>query len=345
MIHRYPVHLTTLEEDFRAIGLLPGREISEMDDATEPRDIPSPDPSTLHGLDDSEETGGARHKYAKQPRPKMAPDDSDDHDDPLDAGATQHGAKRAGSYKPVAYGKEASLESVGYPDGYTTLKGKLLDRVKMLTPTGPEPKIAQGLAPATDTGLGTPKRMESANVSRAAELVGEVEALIAGSQMDEDTNNLSHGFYLIAENCSLLADRLIDIAESYNVDSAIEMIENVYHNAVEAHSIIESSDEELDLASLKEAFRIMTLALMDAVEAYDGTISEMSEDDDEDDDEDEHGHGDHDHGDEHDDDDDDEHDDDDDDEHDDDDDQEEGKHLGGMAAKMAMLRAMKKMGK
>jgi hypothetical protein len=313
--------LTTLEEDFRKIGLLPPeKKLQEVDDSTEPRDIPSPDPSTMgggSGNDDSQATP-ARHKYAKQPKPKMAPDEKDDHDDPLEAGATQ-GGKSAGSYKKVAGGKEASLENVNYPQGYQTLKDKVMARAK---DKGKTPAVAQGLEP-TKSIAGMGKKHESQNVSRAAELVGEVEALLQGSQMGEDLNNLAHGFTLIGENCSLLASRLVDIAEHYNVDDAISEMEQLYDSAVEACSIIESAEEEeeVDVDGLKEAFRVMTLSLMDAVEMYDATLVEMSkEDDDKDDDDD----------------DDDKKDDDDDDDDDDDKDDD-----GGMAARMAKLKAMK----
>lgn len=293
MIHRYPVHLTTLEEDFRNIGLLPAKEISEVDDSTMPRDIPSPDPSTLGDLDDSEGSGGARHKYAKQPRPKMTPDESDDHDSPEEAGATQSGSRRAGKYMPVAHGKEASLESVEYK----TLKDRLMARAK---DKGHDPAIAQGLDPAENMLGGKRSKMESVGVSRAAQLVNEVEELIAQSQASDSLVNLFNGFNLVAENCALLANRLNDISEHYNVSSAIDMMENLYHSAVEACDIIEgysnntveSVEDELDIDSLNEAFRVMTLSLMDAVEAYDNTLSEMyemgdDEDDGEDDDEDE----------------------------------------------------------
>ena len=60
MIHRYPVHLTTIEEDFKKIGIIPedqlteshseeGNELTELDNPQNPRDVPSPDPSTLGG--------------------------------------------------------------------------------------------------------------------------------------------------------------------------------------------------------------------------------------------------------------------------------------------------------
>lgn len=330
MNHRYPVQLTTLEEDFRAIGLLPQREISEVDDSTDPRDIPSPDPSTAAGNDDSQPTP-ARHKYAKQLKPKQSPDDTNDHDDPLEAGATQ--AKKGGSYKAVSGGKEASIarsESVE-PKGYQLLKNKIM---KGASDNGKTVAVAQGLAPvAKIAGM---SKKESANISRASELVNEVEALLNGSQVSEDYNNLAHGFGLISENCSLLADRLVDLAEHYNVDKAISAMESLYNNAIEAAQIVEmktkkkkddeddddeDDDAEEALESFKEAFRLMTLQLMDAVEAYDATITEASKDDDDDDDSDD--------------------DDSDDDSDDDDDDSDDDSEKGGIAARMAKLKAGK----
>lgn len=324
--------LTTLEEDFRAIGLLPQKQLSEVDNSAEPRDIPSPDPSTDTGSD--MQAMPARNKYAKQPKPKMTPTETDDHDEPEDAGGTQ-GGKKGGSYKPVAGGKEASLrrEDAEYPSSYKELKNAIMKRATPAANQGKAPAVAQGLAP-TDKIAGMSKKHEGRNLSRAAELVGEVEALLAGSQMSEDYNNLAHGFALISENCSLLADRLVDIAEHYNVDHAIKAMEELYNNAIEASQIIEMKSKKKDdkddddddddddadeaLESIKEAFRLMTLQLMDAVESYDATITEMSKDDDDDDDKD---------------------DDDDDDDKDDDKDDDDDK--GGIAARMAKLKAGK----
>lgn len=313
MIHRYPVALTTLEEDFRSIGLLPDRELSEADDAEDPRDIPSPDPSTSTG---GAPAGGARHKYAKQPKQKMAPDDGNGGHEPLDAGAAR--GKSSGSYKRVA----GNMESVAYPSGYKALKSKIMQNVK---DTGQAPAVAQGLPPVKG-GLGKmkPQKIESTHLTRAAELVHELESMVSASQVNEEAENLAHGFALIGENSSLLTDRLIDLAESFDVDDVIAEMETLYANAAEAYSIIESLTDEDDLEDIKEAFKVMTLQLMDAVEKYDITLSEMSDDDDDDDDSD--------------DDDDDDDSDDDDDDSDDDDDKGDDED-DGVAAKLAALKA------
>ena len=55
MINRKNFVLTTVEEDFKKIGIIPenslteSSQLHEMDDPRNPRDIPSPDPSTLGG--------------------------------------------------------------------------------------------------------------------------------------------------------------------------------------------------------------------------------------------------------------------------------------------------------
>jgi hypothetical protein len=325
--------LTTLEEDFRAIGLLPPektQEISEVDNSNEPRDIPSPDPSTAAGNDDSEPTP-ARHKYAKQLKPKMAPSEGGNPYDPdEDGGSQKKGSK--GSYTPPKGGKEARLEGAEYPSSYKVLKDKLVKAKDQ----GKAPAVAQGLAPVKSiAGM----KKEGANVSRAAELVSEVEALLNGSQMDEEVNALVQGFDLISANCSLLANRLVDIAEHYNVDRAISAMESLGTDAEEARGIIEAflkaskeaanegtESDPLDLESIKDAFRIMTMSLMDAVEAYDATLSEMKDDSDDDDDDD------------------DDSDDDDDDDSDDDDDDDSDDDKGSIAARMAKLKAGNKKG-
>src|ERR1700744_2031268 len=113
-MNRYKkVILTTVEEDFRAIGLLP--KLQESDDPTQPRDIPSPDPSTLAGLDDSEGDKAAHLPGAKQPKPKMGPppDDSDVMDPDEDGGSTSATRSRGGKEAVVRGSKEASLKGEG----------------------------------------------------------------------------------------------------------------------------------------------------------------------------------------------------------------------------------------
>jgi hypothetical protein len=338
--NRYPVQLTSLEEDFRAIGLLPQLQLREVDDSTEPRDVPSPAPETE--VDDDMPAMTARHKYAKQPKPKMAPDVMDDHDDPLEAGGTM-GKKSKASYKSVAGSGEASISRLeaSEPKGYQMMKNRIMNGSK----EGETPAIARGLAPA-DKKMKVSKlvKKESTNMRRSSQLVSEIEALINGNQVSEDYKNLSYGFSLISENCSLLADRLVDLAEHYNVDEAIATMESLYNNAIEASKIVEmkadkdsedmedtvvkskkkkdaddddSEDDEDTLESIKEAYRLMTLQLLDAVESYDATMSEAkAESDDEDCDDDSE----------------------DDDEDSEEDDSEED---NGIAARMAKLRAAK----
>ena len=182
MNRRYPVQLTTIEEDFRAIGLLPKEELHESqealhegDDPRSPRDIPSPDPSTLAGNDDSEGSinKNARHKYAKQPRPRIAPSDRDDHEDPMDAGGKMS-SKRAGSYNKKPNYREGvdGNPKAEYPDGYKTLRKRMVDKSKGAHYDGGEdPDVAQGLAPTKRIG-GMGKKQESSYVNLAAELVG-----------------------------------------------------------------------------------------------------------------------------------------------------------------------------
>lgn len=317
MNHRYPVQLTTIEEDFRAIGLLPQEELRESsgalyegDDPRNPRDIPSPDPSTLAGNDDSEGSinKNARHKYARQPRPRIAPSDQSDHEDPMDAGGKMS-SKRAGSYnkKPnYREGVDGNPKSE-YPDGYKTLRKRMVDKSKGAHYDGGEdPAVAQGLAPTKKIGgMG-----ESGYMNRAAELVGELDALVHGSQVNEDFDNLGRGFALLGENAALLAERLVDISDDFDIEGAYAAMESLYDSASEAYDIVEmkvthetdkraaiangarvkeedTGDEELEVEDIKDAFRLMTLDLMDAVEAYDAAIAEMVDsDDDEDDDDD-----------------------------------------------------------
>lgn len=311
MHHRYPFQLTTMEEDFRNIGLLPQMELTEevndlqeVDNPLDPRDIPSPDPSTLGGLDNS---GGkintkARHATGQQPRPAIAPDEKNDHDDPLDAGSTQKG-RSAGGYNKKPNMREGQEEGPDASYGYDQYK--IIAKKPGMEPTdgknadtGKKPDVAQGASATRSIG----GMKESGTLSRAAQLMGEVEALLHGAQTDEDVNQLYRGFNLIGEDAALLADRLTEISDEYHVEHVIEAMEELSNYAIEMLNITEAvdsfeadkkkaikngdympeddEDEEVDLEDIKRVFQAMTLDLMDAVEAYDQVLSEKAKDDD-----------------------------------------------------------------
>jgi hypothetical protein len=307
MNRRYPVHLTTMQEDFKAIGLIPEDsltedydEMTEGDDPRHPRDIPSPDPSTLAGNDDSEGSinAKARHKYARQPRPRIAPSDKNDHDDPMDAGGkmkSKGGYNKKPNYREGVDGNPRHE----YPDGYKTLRKRLVDKSKGAHYDGGEdPDVAQGLSPTNSIGG---MRKESAYVSRASALIGELDALVSGSQVNEDFDNLGRGFSLLGENAALLAERLVDISDDYDVEDVYAAMESLYDSACEAFDIVEMKvtgekerkaaianganvkeegfEDEASVEDIKDAFRLMTLDLMDAVESYDSAIAEMCKDD------------------------------------------------------------------
>ena len=91
-----------MQEDFRAIGLLAEDEtLDEVDNPQNPRDIPSPDPTTMGGLDNSAGAGNSKAKQAcaNQPKPAMSPSKDGDHEDPLQAGGAQKGKLRGASHR------------------------------------------------------------------------------------------------------------------------------------------------------------------------------------------------------------------------------------------------------
>lgn len=312
MRNRYPILLTTVEEDFKRIGLLPQDQISEVDDPQKPRDIPSPDPSTLDGLDDSEGDKSAHQAGAKQPKPKMGPpaDDAEKAGMDPDKEGGSAGAHKgeSGKYHKVAGGKEASLESKQYmlAKKQPGVKGSGKNK-------GQKPAIAQGLKPAKRVG-----GMHEGRFVKAASLVEEVHGLLRGVQTSEEMDDLMRGFRLVAEDASLLSDRLTEIADKYEVEEIVSKMESLSVDAVEALSVIESelehvgddgdeaaaiahsgdvadvesvdqadgksdrdADEPYDIPSpaFKEQAEMVLAAmvhqLMEALEAYDSVVEEM----------------------------------------------------------------------
>jgi hypothetical protein len=243
MIHRYPRILTTVEEDFRKIGLLPplneGKQLSEVDDPAKPRDIPSPEPSTLPGLDTSGGDKSANHKTAKQPKPAMGPDDDDSAVmDPIEDGGSKGAHKSKGSYHKVPGGKEASIK--GENKGYMLAKKNVHPKGKG---KGQAPAVAQGLKPAKKIGgmSKTSSRMESVGtLGKAATLIEEVTGLLRGVQIDEAVDNLMRGFRLVSEDAALLADRLTEMADVYHVEKLVSEMEELSRAAAEAIDIVET---------------------------------------------------------------------------------------------------------
>jgi hypothetical protein len=227
---RHPVILSTVEEDFRAIGLLP--ELSEADDPKEPRDIPSPDPSTLSGLDDSEGDKEAETPTARQPKPKMCPPDDDAEEsgyEPEEAGGSQQKSK--GEYKKVPHGKEASLESKMYrKSDKQPMMGNKRNR-------GDKVMMAKGLMPVKKIGG---MKEESTTLNKAHALLEEVSGLIRGVQTDEAVDEMLRSFKLVAENAALLSDRLTEISDQYEVESITSEMEELSRDAVEMIDIIEN---------------------------------------------------------------------------------------------------------
>lgn len=236
MYNRYPRVLTTVEEDFRKIGLL-----QETDDPAKPRDIPSPDPSTLSGLDDSEGDKKAHTPSAKQPKPKMGPaaDDAeksgyDPEEDGGSKGATKGGS---GKYTPPAGGKEAGLKGESKAAYQNSKKGvgpKGKGKNK-----GQKPALAMGLKPVKKhAGM-----KAEGTFGKAANLIEEVNDLLRGVQIDEEIDGLMRGFRLVAEDAALLADRLTEISDRYHVEEMVAAMESLSQDAVEALDIIENDIE------------------------------------------------------------------------------------------------------
>lgn len=287
-----------MEEDFKKIGLIPNNSLTEEDGnpSKEPykaRNVPSPDPSTLPGLDDSEGNKSAKSDGAKQPKPKMSPSDDADYDVDEDGGSEGAGKKGSGSAKVVQGSKEASL------------KGEAKEMLKkMVLKADPQGKYKKAKAKNPEvnkviTKGGHPAMEDEEILDRAAAMIEEVEELLSTIAEREELNNLIKGFKLVSENAANLADNLVDMADEYEVEDTIEALEGLAVDAAEVAEVFESVDlEELDMeddeedmeegaeaykprtvktAKMKKAedlFRAMVTTLMDALEAYDATIDE-----------------------------------------------------------------------
>ncbi len=310
---RHPVVLSSFEEDFRKIGLLPA--LDETDDPTKPRDVPSPDPDTLGGLDDSEGTPSAKTASAKQPKPKMGPppDDSDAMDPDEDGGSAGAQKQKSGATK-VQGSKEASLRAESSQYVVTAKQPGLRAKGKN---KGEKPELALGLKPVKKlAGMKAEGRF-----SAAAVLIEEVQGLLHSVQIDEEVDQIMRGFRLVAEDAALLADRLTEISDRYKVESLVADMEDLSSDAAEALEAMESEIETLDGGSEEDeatvnssdvhegsdknglsdpdvdsdevydvpspAFKeqceailqVMTSRLMGVLEAYDGAMDHMAQED------------------------------------------------------------------
>ncbi len=312
---RHPVILTSKEEDFRAIGLLP--PLTEADDPSVPRDVPSPAPETLDGLDDSEGEKSAHSATAKQPKPKMGPP-ADDASvmDPEEDGGSAGAQKSSGSSSRVQGSKEASVraESAQYMKS-----PKQPMKMKKGKNAGQKAKVARGL-PAANVKIGMVKEGRYATAST---LIEEVQDILGGLEMEEEISQILRSFQLVAENAALVADRLTEISDRYKVESVVSDMEELSQDAVEALEAVEAEIEDMDGGSdedqavahssdvsesdeapakkvksdrnpdepydvpspafkedVENILQVMVGKLMDAVEVYDAALDHMNEEDD-----------------------------------------------------------------
>jgi hypothetical protein len=306
MMLRRPVILTTMQEDFRKIGLLSEDEgLDEVDNPENPRDVQSPDPSTMSGLDNSAGGGNAKAKQsgANQPKPAMAPSDKNDHEDPLQAGGAQRGKNRGAGHKA---GDMREMDQYKDQGGQVLPKaadqGKNADKALGLKPV----KKHAGMTAGTNKSYG-----ESA-FDRAFGLLDEVGNILRGISTDEDFNHILRGVRLVSENSALLADRMTEISEVFSVDEAVSTLENLSEDAAELYGLIEmnldghSGEEEEERAAVRnskvaaesrsdrdptktydvpspafkeqveEMLGAMVSEFMEHLKAYDGALSEMS---------------------------------------------------------------------
>ncbi len=307
---RRPVILTTMQEDFRAIGLLAEDEvIDEVDNPQNPRDIPSPDPSTMSGLDNSAGKGNssAKHDTANQPKPAMAPSDKKDHEDPLQAGGAQKGKLRGAGHK--------AGDMRETKDGYKDQNGQILPKA---ADQGKNPDKAGGLKPVKKHAGMSEGDFGQTAFERAVGLVAEVGDILKGIGINEEYHAILRGVRLVAENSALLADRLIEISEGFEVDESVSAMEDLSEDAAELYGIIEMNldghkgEEEEERAAVRnskaaqesrgssdrdptkpydvpspafkeqveEMLGVMVGQFMEHLKAYDEALSEMSNGDD-----------------------------------------------------------------
>ena len=303
---RRPQILTTMQEDFRAIGLLAEDEnLDEVDNPKNPRDIPSPDPTAMGGLDNSAGGGNskAKHSTANQPKPAMGPDDKKDHEDPLAAGGAQKGKLRNAGHKA---GDMREMH-----DEYHDKGGQVLPKA---SDQGQKPDKAGGLKPVKKhAGM---KYGENA-FERAAGLVAEVGEILQGINIGEEFNHMLRGVRLVSENSALLADRMTEISEHFQVEDSVAFLEELSEDAAELYGIIEMNldahkgEEEEERAAVRnsrmaqesrsrsdrdpmttydvpspafkeqveEMLGSMVESFMEHLKAYDDALSEMAKDD------------------------------------------------------------------
>lgn len=280
-ILRYPVVLTTVEEDFRKIGILPSKALMEVDDPAKPREVPSPDPSTLKGLDDSQGKKDAHTQAAKQPKPKVAPDEDDAEKsgyEPLEGGGSK-GAQKGGKggYHKVAGGKEASIkgEAKEGPKPVAPLKKHSKD----VHPQGKGKNKGQPVKGAS--GLKPTKKIagmkQEGVLGKAATLIEQVQGILHSVQLDEEVDNMMRGFRLVSENAALLADRLTEISHLYETERLVSAMEELSTDAAEALEAVEAeiadgNDEGDENAAIANSARVGT----DHVE----DVEDMDEEDD-----------------------------------------------------------------
>ena len=240
---RHNKPLTSVQEDFVKIGLVPASVLAEEvavgdhkdHDANNVYDIPSPDPSTLPGLDDSEADKSAQSAKAKQPSPKKSPDDDAEYDVDTDGGAD--GALKGGKYAGPVVGQMEAKEI-----------RKMLDKVKMAGAQGGKYTKAKPASKevADLTTKGGHPALESFQdkLDFVETILGEMENEIVAMEAVENLSDLISAFKLVSENAAMLSNGINGLSEAFEIEeSLLSFLEELSEDAAQMALALQNDDD------------------------------------------------------------------------------------------------------
>lgn len=278
---RHPVIVTTLEEDFKKLGLL-----SEEGQPSPPQ---APAPA---GEPASNKTSNSRNVGA------MTDDPDEEGKDETDEAPNHQGEPQPPANLPTTPGAQAEAIT-GMPDPIRAGKKVKKEVTSVVSDDQEEAVSLQGAASVMEAVARTrglkprQKTQESAPVSRAASLIEEVNAIMESID-DSHRNEAVKAFANVGIIAEMLHRGFAEFAEAYedeDLNATSQALSELSENASDIAAALEEG-EEVEREALEAEFRAQMEALVNGLDLYsdvvesDAELAEGEEEDGEDDDED-----------------------------------------------------------
>lgn len=280
---RGPVRLTTLEEDFREIGILQDEAKKDPSGKTPPPKEPEPEKEP--GEDETDEGKKAKGEGTEPAAGEEPVDEARRSFTKIDKSAGARKARRIARLKSRRKRSAKRKDSKRWRRTargrrYAREYGKAAKKLHGKRPTGKRMHIALG-------GKRKAAREGVETLDRAAMMVEETRSILSdlvGSDMQEAMRSFAN-VAIISELLSRAFTYFGEKHDDTDYDDAAELMSEMADDAAEIAEHLKnaiSESEAIDLSSIKEEFETMMEALQMALEDYAEMEPELEEENDDD---------------------------------------------------------------